>query len=304
VPPAFLAGFGEHVAAASVRDALADSGFTEVCSVDGCEDALRAEVAADAAAAHERPRPVLSPACPSVVDLIELRFPSLIAHLAPFASPWESLAAASAGSDTPSTSCRVRASAARWRPAASTPLAAPSSPPCCATSCWRASPVASSEAAGAASHRRRRRRPLRVTGIDHVIAVLEQIEDGLLTTPAAIELYVCDGGCFGSPLLGRRPVPGRGAGGRPGDAGDDHSHDRRARAEPFAARPGIRLDADMAKAIQKLAPPRRRAARRCPARTAASAARRPARRSPKTWSSAAPTRPVPVPFHRRRLTES
>ena len=74
----------------------------------------------------------------------------------------------------------------------------------------------------------------------------------VLTTPAAIELYVCDGGCFGSPLLAddpflsreRWPAPAGLAAGTPTVA---------AALAPFAARPGIRLDADMAKAIQKLA---------------------------------------------------
>jgi hypothetical protein len=93
---------------------------------------------------------------------------------------------------------------------------------------------------------------LTVTGIDHVMAVLENIEDGLLDDINAIEPYACEGGCFGSPLL----------------AEDHHIATRRwrqgraavetvpatavPRRRPFAARPGIRLDADMGRAIQKL----------------------------------------------------
>ena len=63
VPPAFLAGFGERIAAASVSAALTEAGFTEVRTIDAFEDALRHEVVARAAA-DERPRPVLSPVCP------------------------------------------------------------------------------------------------------------------------------------------------------------------------------------------------------------------------------------------------
>ena len=37
--------------------------------------------------------------------------------------------------------------------------------------------------------------------MEHVTAVLEQIENGLLTDVGAVELYACAGGCFGSPLL-------------------------------------------------------------------------------------------------------
>ncbi len=40
-----------------------------------------------------------------------------------------------------------------------------------------------------------------VTGAAHVLAVLEEVEDGLLTDVDVIELYLCEGGCFGSPLL-------------------------------------------------------------------------------------------------------
>ena len=300
VAAAFLAGFGEHIAAARVHEALADSGFAEVCSVDGCETALRTAVTADAAAG-ERPRPVLSPVCPSVVDLIELRFPSLIAHLAPFASPWESLAT-TAGADTVFVvSCPGQRSAlaARGVDAAHRAIE---------TALLRdlvlsrlagrqtdaAAPVVTAAPDGG---------PLRVTGIDHVVAVLEQIEDGLLTTPAAIELYVCDGGCFGSPLLADDPflaavrAPAAAA-----LAGACREPVVAAPRRPFAARPGIGLDPDMAKAIEKLA--HLDAVRRdlpgkdcgvCGAPTCAVLAVTPC------W--AAPTSPVPLPCHRRRLTD-
>ena len=92
---------------------------------------------------------------------------------------------------------------------------------------------------------------LRVTGMRHVTAVLEQIEDGLLTAPAAIELFVCDGGCAGSPLLADDPHLAEAR--RPAPAPAGPAPALPAPLEPFAARPGIRLDADMAKAIDKLA---------------------------------------------------
>ena len=41
-----------------------------------------------------------------------------------------------------------------------------------------------------------------VTGVAHVLAVLEAVEDDRLPGVSAIEPYICDGGCFGSPLLG------------------------------------------------------------------------------------------------------
>ena len=250
VPPAFLAGFGERVSAASVRDALADAGFAGVRSIDAFEDALRRGVLAQAAG-DERPRPVLSPVCPSVVDLIELRFPALISHLAPFASPWESLAAADHdpnGVFVVSCPGQRSALAARGVDAASRTI----EPALLRDLVLSRLAGHESEAAAPAVSAEPDDGVLRVTGMPHVLAVLEQIEDGLLTAPAAIELYVCDGGCFGSPLLAddpyltrtRWPAQAELASLAPTVA---------APAEPFAARPGIRLDPDMAKAIEKLA---------------------------------------------------
>ncbi len=250
VPPAFLAGLGERIAAACVCDALAEAGFAEVRSIDSFEDALRHEVVAQAAAG-ERPQPVLSPVCPSVVDLIELRFPSLLGHLAPFASPWESLAAAATDSSAAYVvSCPGQRSALAARGVDAARRAVEPGllrdlvlSRLSGRQCDAAAPAAASAADDSV---------LRVTGIAHVVAVLEQIEDGLLTAPAVIEPYVCDGGCFGSPLLAddpflsreRWPAPAGLAATAPSVA---------APLAPFAARPGVRLDADMAKAIEKLA---------------------------------------------------
>ncbi len=247
VPPAFLAGFGERVDEDCVRAALAEAGFAAVRSTRDYEDALRGAVAARVAD-EDQPLPVLSTVCPPVVDLIELRFPSLLTHLAPFASPWEALAAA-AGPDTAYVvSCPGQRSAlaARGVDAAARTLE-PGLPRDLVLS-----RLAGHQSEPAPLHPGRTDDGvLRVTGVRHVTAVLEQIEDGLLSVPAAIELFICDGGCAGSPLLAddpylaeaRRPAPA------PVEAGPAIP----APLVPFAARPGIRLDADMAKAIDKLA---------------------------------------------------
>ena len=91
-----------------------------------------------------------------------------------------------------------------------------------------------------------------VTGVAHVLAVLEAVEDDRLPGVSAIEPYICDGGCFGSPLLGEDACVAAWrwsavGGDAPGGGGT------RERSRPFRARPGIRLDADMAVAIRKLA---------------------------------------------------
>ena len=135
-----------------------------------------------------------------------------------------------------------------------------------------------------------------VTAAAHVIAVLEQIENGLLEDVTAIEPYACEGGCFGSPLLfedhhvaQRRWSRGE-AGGRAPRRPRPRDVAAVPRRRPFAARPGIRLDADMGKAIQKLG--RLQAITDlCRARTAAPAAPPPAPPWPKTssWSGPAST---------------
>ena len=88
VPPALLAGCGAEHSPAAVLAALGSLGFADVLVSEPYEAALRAATTAWSA---EGPEPAISPACPAAVDLIELRFPSLVKHLAPFDSPWEAL---------------------------------------------------------------------------------------------------------------------------------------------------------------------------------------------------------------------
>jgi hypothetical protein len=89
-----------------------------------------------------------------------------------------------------------------------------------------------------------------VTGADHVIAVLEQLENGLLAGAAVVEPYLCDGGCFGSTLLAGDPYVAAWRWADAGFAADGRAHER---PQPFRPRPGLRLDDDMTAAIRKLA---------------------------------------------------
>ncbi len=99
--------------------------------------------------------------------------------------------------------------------------------------------------------------------MSHVIAVLEQVENGLLEDMAVIDPYACEGGCFGSPLLFedhhvacRRWDQGRAAvdavEAMQAEGGAARPAAATTRRRPYAARPGIRLDADMSRAIEKL----------------------------------------------------
>jgi hypothetical protein len=101
---------------------------------------------------------------------------------------------------------------------------------------------------------------LMVTGAKRVIAVLDELEDGLLGDLHAIDPYMCTGGCFGSPLLSEdhHVAAYRWAQGRAAlaldavSAGAAGSPLAKPRNRPFAARPGLRLDPDMGHAIEKL----------------------------------------------------
>ncbi len=251
VPPALLAGFGDHPAATVLAE-LRALGFEEVVSVHGYEDALRREVL-DVAATATPPAPVISPVCPAAMNLIELRFPSLVPHVAPLASPWEALQRDLHGREvTYVVSCPSQRSALlaqlptdqrstvtprRVRDAVLPRLTARRD---------------GADGRGAAP------RPqasgtddlLVVDGVAHVVAVLEQIEDGVLSGVSAVEPYLCDGGCFGSPLLAEdaRVAAWRWT----ATAGFDAAGGSAERARPFRPRPGVRLDDDMAVAIRKL----------------------------------------------------
>jgi anti-sigma regulatory factor (Ser/Thr protein kinase)/Fe-S-cluster-containing hydrogenase component 2 len=252
VPPALLAGFGEHPVTAVVEE-LRGLGYDEVVSVHGYEDGLRAGII-DLAATGDGPAPLISPVCPAVMSLVEVKFPSLLAHLAPLASPWEAAQQDLDGRQaTFAVSCpSQRTALLAQRPTAQRDTVTAAAvreavlPRLAARVKRTPGGAAAPPQAGGADDL------LVVTGVAHVLAVLEAVEDGRLPGVAAIEPYLCDGGCFGSPLLAedahvaawRWAAVGGTAPARKGGHG---------RARPFRARPGIRLDDDMAVAIRKLA---------------------------------------------------
>ena len=232
-------------------------GFDEVVSAHPYEDALRREVL-DLVAGSSLPAPVISPVCPAVVSLIELKFPALVPHLAPLASPWEALQREMGDRDvTFVVSCPSQRSALlAQQPTDQRRTVTPGLvrdavlPRLTARHETSAARAPRPQAAGADDL-------LVVSGVSHVLAVLEEIEDGRLGGVAAVEPYICDGGCFGSPLLAEDAFVAAwrwAAGdGDAGGAGMDDDGRSLARSRPFRARPGIRLDADMAVAIRKLA---------------------------------------------------
>jgi len=251
VPPGLLAAFVDRPAGA-VRDELLALGFAEVLPLHPFEDGLRRAVL-DLAETGDLPSPVISPACPAAVSLVELRFPALIPHLAPLASPLEAAAQACEGRAAQFVvSCpaqraalladgrlplRATVGAATVRAALLPRLAA-----------RPASPLARAllpQAAGADDL-------LVVSGARHVAAVLEHVEDGRLGDVAVVEPFMCEGGCLGSPLLGEDVAVVTWRWAATADAAVAADLPSRPRSRPYRARPGVRLDADMGEAIRKL----------------------------------------------------
>lgn len=311
VPPALLASCGPDYPPLQVLAALDGLGFSKVIVSAPFEEALRratgpaTEEGASAAAGGASPadggaspaaKPVIVPSCPAVVNLIELRFPSLVPHLAPFDSPWEAAQAIYGDRSVAYVvSCPSQRSALLVRnqragigdgasrrteylapevvrQAVMMRLAGGGTVDAAAAGGAKAAAdgagPAADRATGSSAQEPASKVPvdptvagttLQVTGIGHVMAVLEKIEDGLLEDVDSVEPYSCDGGCFGSPLIAEdyhvaafRWDQGREA----VDAAlDPRTADETAavpRRRPFAARPGIRLDADMGQAILKL----------------------------------------------------
>ncbi len=265
IPRGFSSGFPGGADPSRVLAALRALGFSRVRFTEEWEAALAAE-AAGFAETGRLPRPAISPACPAIVNLIESHFPSLIPHLAPFASPLE----AAAQGFALSPACLMAACPAQFTAAersrvtgrvtvitprrlaeAVLPLLGAGGGKDESVGNERTAPAAKAEGAGVEPRPRAPAPfPLRVTGIRHVLAVLGQIEGGGLSESSVIELFACDQGCIGSPLFAADPfvsaLKWRGEEGRREDASAVP------RKKPFAPRPGLRLDPDMATAIEKL----------------------------------------------------
>jgi ferredoxin len=291
VPPALLAGCGADYPPAQVFAALGRLGFAGVRTVAPFEEALRRAVTGTAAGEGgepspgetEAPRPIIVPVCPAIVNLVELKFPSLVGSVAPFDSPWQAAAALSEearmacvvscpsqrsvlaeSEETPAPGCEATSVECLLPETLRRPVMQELTAPGCTPVGDAATVAVTGPAVGADKPRDADLGEdglLVVSGIRHVMAVLEEMENGLLEDVTALEAYACEGGCFGSPLLfedhhvarrrwnrGREAVDA--AAGPAGDA--TRQYEAVPRRRPYTARPGVRLDADMGLAIQKL----------------------------------------------------
>jgi anti-sigma regulatory factor (Ser/Thr protein kinase)/NAD-dependent dihydropyrimidine dehydrogenase PreA subunit len=271
LPLPFLNGFPQ-TGSAEVLEALAELGFPEPRLSEEWEAALA--LAALRYAREEAARgPVLSPVCPAAVNLIEAHFPSLLPQLAPFLSPME--AARDAHSLQPLAMVMACPSQATVLQPGSLPgrlqLLSPSRlaealrPLTARDRAQRSEGERQQEPAQTGSAEPSRGGVLRVTGVRHVLRVLEKAEAGALEGIELIEPYLCEQGCWGSPLFPEDPFLSRyrasvtvglregpeGLGGRPLSAGAEPARVLR-RVRPFLPRSGVRLDEDMLAAMRKL----------------------------------------------------
>ena len=186
-------------------------------------------------AVPDQPMPEISSACPAVVHLICIRFPDLLGHLAPVISPLELTAirarqevAAATGllpeeigvfSIVPCSSLVTAAAHPDGLPApvfdgafAIRDVYRALLDPMKELDLDNLQPLVTTGAsgitwayAGGESKSRLDRRYVAVDGIDNVIAMLEEIEDGHLPEADFIELRACTQGCLGGCLNVENP---------------------------------------------------------------------------------------------------
>ena len=226
--PSLYGQFRNNTNTAAIRDALLSLGFARVFDV-----ARGADVVARAVQRklkdRSRPRPLISSACPAVTRLIQARFPSLISNIISLRQPME-VAAAMARREAVRqagvlpqdvgiffiTPCPAKMTAinspighqasqvdgaismmeiyGRLQPLVSRAKKKGEAAPFSVKGmCWAASggEIAAVEP----------RNSISVDGIDNVIRVLEEVENGLIDDLDYLEALACLGGCIGGPLI-------------------------------------------------------------------------------------------------------
>ena len=259
VSPPFVAQFDVNEPT-RVLDALRSLGFGEVRLTAGDETALRSALLAEASKCSDDRLPLLSPVCPAVVNLVATKFPSLLDHVAPFLSPMESVREELTGRRVVFLAiCPSQATVladGRGPALADVVLPATLAAPIRPHLPTGRRDIKVSEPADRPSTVAVSPRVLRVTGMRHVLNVLEMIENRLIREPDVLELYACDEGCFGSPLLKEDAFVARRRWQQSSQAASNESAkvpvSARPRKVPLRARPGVRLDDDMSAAIRKL----------------------------------------------------
>lgn len=86
--PVFYSQFGKDVQPAVILEALKKVGFNDACDAACASESVSIAIQ-EYLDAVPAPRPFISPFCPAIVRLIQIRYPNLIEHLVPIDSPME-----------------------------------------------------------------------------------------------------------------------------------------------------------------------------------------------------------------------
>ncbi|HCW51939.1 MAG TPA: ferredoxin [Clostridiales bacterium] len=234
--PSYFGQFRRTTTPEAVLGALLAVGFDDVFEVAAAASAV-SYVVRTYIEEREYARPLISSACPAVVRLIQVRFPSLLDHIIPVESPMEAAAVLA----------KRRAAAKTGLPLSK--IGAFFISPCAAKVTAVKQPVgrhrscvdgvfSMSEMYGLAVRRLKDRPPttglqisaasgirwgrsggenaevgtgelLAVDGIHNVITVLTEVEKGRLSDVDYLEAQACVGGCIGGPLVPENPYVAR-----------------------------------------------------------------------------------------------
>ncbi len=227
--PSFFAQFDRRVhGTGQILDSLKALGFQEVFEVARGADIVTQSLR-DMLQDQTLPRPLISSACPAVTRIIQIRCPSLLRHIVPLRQPMD-VAASMARRDYARrlgvkpdeiglffiTPCPAKVTAIRnplghersdvdgaisirdvykaMQPILPKHKHSPTEPVATPLGIGWALNGGESEAALCVNS-------LAVDGIDNVIHVLEELENGRLSDLDFLEAAACPGGCVGGPLV-------------------------------------------------------------------------------------------------------
>jgi iron only hydrogenase large subunit-like protein len=225
--PSLYSQFEEATSVDRILSGLLELGFDEIFEVAEAAE-LVTEATKRLLDAVDRPRPLISSACPAVVKLVQLRFPSLLPHLVPLLPPMEVAARAvkerlHAGEEGVGvffiTPCAGKVTVTRsplgYERSALDGVIGIKDIYIPLRNAISTAPERSLARAGASgigwgrvdgeSEAIGERGAISVDGIGNVIGVLEALENGKLKDVAYIEALACPAGCVGGPLTVENP---------------------------------------------------------------------------------------------------
>ncbi len=246
LPDAILGQCGLHRPLESIEKALADAGWKNLLFSGIAEKAV-----AEAALAFREKKAsatlLLVPVCPAVLNLIQLRYPSLLRYIVPLLTPIEilrdSLADAVFVPSCPAQSALVRDIStsdhvSRLHPKKIKKILYGG--------------AKSNQAMTEAGDQKDLFPATVIAGIKRVCQFLDKAERGQMEDCGVVALYACDQGCFGSPFWDMPPALAQ----QRADILKPETAPVRVhalyRAKPLEPRSGARLAPDMSTAIKKL----------------------------------------------------